>query len=309
MKIFWIICLVMLLMIILLLGFYLLTGFFAYKLCLTRKGKIKRNIEKKFEVHLNSLDIDSEYFNNGFEKLSILSEDNLKLYGFYKSNLNNKLIILVHGYGGNHKEMANYAKFFEKRGYDILAIDQRCHGESEGIDLTMGKKESEDLLLWINRLLEINSQYKIVLFGLSMGATTVCIACGENLPTNVVLAIEDCGYDNANKQFLNVYLKSKFHNKFFYKIFYNYTKKTKGLDLAQVDANKSLKSCRIPVMFIHGSEDKFVPTEMVYSLSSQISPQRSSLYIAEGASHAESYSTNPQKYEKEIDKYLSQYLM
>lgn len=308
MRSFWIICLALLVLVLVVLAGYLLIGFLSYRLALTRKGKIKRFIEKNYAKHLQSLSIDEKYFEEGFEKIIIRSEDNLRLMGFYKTCGHNKIALLVHGYGGNHKEMANYAKFFEKRGYDILAFDMRCHGQSEGIDLTMGLKESKDLLLWISKVVEINPQYKIVLFGLSMGASTVCIACGENLPQNVVLAIEDCGYDNANKQFYHVY-KSKIRLKLFYKIFYNFTKKSRGLELSKVDPAIALKNAKVPIMFIHGGNDDFVPTEMIYSLSQHVPEQRKRIYLAENAGHAGAYAENPSRYEREVSQFLSQYYM
>lgn len=309
MKIFWIICLCILILLLVAFAFYLIVGNVAYHICLARKGKIKKALEKNFASHMQDLKIDTQYFNQGFKKLNIVSEDQLNLFGFYKSQDSNKIVLFVHGYGGDHTEMANHAKYFEKRGYDILAIDQRCHGISDGLDLTMGIKESDDLLLWIKKLIEINSNYKIVLFGISMGASTVCMACAKDISQNVVLAIEDCGYDNAYKQFSYVYYNTKFHSKFIFKMFYNYTKKSKNFDLKKADATSKLKNVKIPMMFIHGGDDKFVPTEMVYALHSQIPEQRSHLYVADNAGHVASYVENPQKYEYELNKFLSKYYM
>lgn len=308
MKVFWIVCLILLILLLVVLAVYLLIGILSYKLALSRKGKIKKFIEKNFAKHLQTLNIDEKYFAEGFEKVIIRSEDNLKLVGFYKRCGANRIALLVHGYGGNHKEMSNYAKFFEKRGYDIFAVDMRCHGDSEGKDLTMGLKESKDLLLWINKILEINPHYKIALFGLSMGASTVCITCGEKLPNNVILAVEDCGYDNANKQFYHVY-KSKIHLKLFYNIFYNFTKKSRGLDLKKVDPALALKNSKIPIMFIHGGDDNFVPTNMVYSLSQYVPEQRKHVYVVDNAGHAGAYAENPRRYESELSQFLSQFYM
>jgi len=310
MKIFWIISLCILISILLVLGLYLLVGYIAYRLCLHRKGTIVKLIGKNFDDNLKRLNVDKSYFDEGFEKIKLKNQENFDIFAFYKKNGDtNKVVLLAHGYGGKHCEMANYAKIFEKRGYDIFAIDHRCHGESEGKDLTMGEKESQDLLLWINYLVQLNPHYKIVLHGLSMGASTVCITCGEKLPSNVVLAIEDCGYDNAYKQFSSVYFKRKFSMGLIFKIFYSFTKKTKNLDLKKVDPMQELKNSKIPIMFIHGDKDTFVPTEMIFTLSSSVPDQRKHIYLAENADHAEAYMVNPQKYENEVNKFLNQYYM
>lgn len=309
MQVVWIVCLIILILLLAVLGIYLVIGGVTYRLTLSRKGTIKRMIEKGYSKHLETLNIDAGYFDKDFETINISSEDNLSLFGFYKSLGNDKLAILAHGYGADHKEMANYAKFFEKRGYDILAIDHRCHGKSDGDDLTMGINESQDLIRWINKMLQIKPQYKIALFGHSMGAATICIALGEELPSNVILAIEDCGYDNANNQFKSVYYKTKMHIKIAYKIFYNYTKKTHNFNLNDADAVSGLKKSKIPVFFIHGAADDFVPTEMVYKLYDAVPEGRKGLYIAENAGHVASYSVNPIKYEKELDKFMAKYYM
>ena len=173
----------------------------------------------------------------------------------------------------------------------------------------MGEKESEDLVLWINKMLELKPQYKIVLFGVSMGASTVCMSTGRNLPLNVVLAIEDCGYDNADKELRYMFLQHKILSKLLYGIFYNYTKKTQELDLKKVDASVKLKSCKLPMLFIHGDSDRVVPTEMVYSLSSHIPELRREVYIGQDAGHVGSYKNNPRKYESVLSGFLSKYNM
>lgn len=308
MEIVFIISLAFMIFILFVLALYLIIGYLSYKFCLTKKGGMVKKIQKNYNSYFEKIGADKAYFND-FSKINISSEDNLKLIGFYKDNGNSKLALLVHGYGRDHLELVNIAKLFENKGYDILAIDQRSHGLSEGENITMGKEESKDLLLWINKTLDIKNHYKIVLFGMSMGASTVCITTGEKLPNNVVLAIEDCGYDNAEKQLSYVYSKRKISLKFIFKIFVNFTKRTMNLDLKSIDSTNSLKNSKIPIMFIHGEKDDFVPTEMLYNMSSQVPESRRKVYIAQDATHTLSNAVNPRKYEKEIYNFLSQFYM
>lgn len=308
MKIVLYIALAIMILILFVLAVYLVIGYTGYRFSLTRKGGVIKRIVKNYDEHLERVGSDKEFFKD-FSKIHIESEDKLKLYGFYKDNNSQKLAILVHGYAGNHLEVANAGEIFNKKGYDILAIDMRSHGESDGWHLTMGRDESKDLILWINKMLEIKNNYKIVLYGQSMGASTVCITLGEKLPNNVVLAVEDCGYDNADKQFSYVYSRTKFHVKFIYKIFSTFTKKTMGLDLKSVDATQKLKESKVPILFIHGEKDNFVPTEMVYNLSAQIPETRRKVYIAKDAEHVMSYAVDPKRYEREIFNFLNQYYM
>ena len=305
MKIFLIILLVLLVLILIVGAVYLIIGYVTFNFALSRKGKLKKEIELKSKSSLSKQPEIENYFSN-FEKLEVKSNEDLKLVGFYKNNNKDKLALLVHGYGGSHYDSYSYSKIFEERGYDILAIDLRAHGESEGDYLTMGLNEHYDILKWIERLLKLNRNYKIVLFGISMGASTVCMTIGETLPNNVICAIEDCGYDNANNQLKYVYSKTKFV-KLFYKIFYNYTLKSKGIDLKKIDAVEKLKSSKIPVLFIHGDKDDFVPTAMVYKLYEAVSQSRRDIYIAKDASHTKSIDVNEKEYKRRIDKFLTKY--
>ncbi len=302
MQIFLYVILAILVLMLVVMAIYQIVGYILYRLILTRKGKMVKKIVKYFED-----DEQFHLFDETFKRITIKSQDNLNLVGYYKDNNSDKLVILVHGYGGNHKNMAKFVKIFEKKDYDILAIDLRSHGESEGRDITMGKFESEDLQLWICKMLEIKANYKIVLFGVSMGASTVCLTIGEKLPCNVVLAIEDSGYDNADKELKFMFLQHKILSKLCYKIFYYYTARTQELDLKKIDITSKIKNAKIPVLFIHGDSDQVVPTEMVYSLSSQVPDTRRDVYIGKEAGHVGSIKENPSEYEKIVNKFLSQY--
>lgn len=308
MRFFLIMMFAILVLILIIFAGYLLIGYFSFRFVLSRNGKLKKGIECKSLHSLNLQPEIKEYFSNRFKKLEIVSNDDLKLFGFYKDNNSTKLAILVHGYGGNHFDMYSYAKIFEERDYDILSIDLRAHGISEGNYLTMGLYEHYDLLKWIEKMLSIKNNYKIVLFGISMGASTVCMTVGEHLPNNVICAIEDCGYDNANKQIKYVYSKTKLA-KLFYRIFYNYTKKTKEIDLKSIDMTEKLKKSKIPLMFIHGEKDDFVPTDMVYNLYNSIPDSRRCLYIAKDATHTKSIDVNVKEYSKRVYKFLDKYCM
>lgn len=294
--------------ILILLSFYLIIGFSVYNYYLTRNGRMVKKIQKNYKVYLDKINAEPKYFDY-FSSIQITSEDGLKLKGFYKDNNSSRLVILVHGFGRDHRELTNIAKMFEKRGYDILSIDNRSHGMSEGKNITMGKEESKDLLLWINKGLELKNNYKIVLFGMSMGASIVCITIGEKLPNNIVLAIEDCGYDNAEKQISYAYSKRKFHSKLIFKIFSSFTKKSMQLDLKSVDAISKLQKSKIPIMFIHGEKDDLVPVEMLYNMSSQIPEYRRKVYLCPEATYTMSSEVNKIQYEKQIFEFLSRFNM
>ncbi len=310
MKIFLILIFILLVLMLVVFALYLMVGAMAFHFSLSRNGKLKRKIEQRNQSQRNEDKSSQEYFShNNFEKISIASSDDLKLYGFYKDNGKTRLAILVHGYGGTHFDMYSYAKIYEDLGYDIFAMDLRTHGESEGDTISMGLYEHYDLIRWIEKMLSIKPNYKIVLHGISMGASTVCMALGEPLPNNVICGIEDSGYDNANNELYYVYSKTKFLSNFLYKIFYHFTKNAKGLTLKAIDSCEKLKNSKLPVLFIHGDSDNFVPTSMVYKLYDCLPDSRKALYICKDSAHIKSIETDKQEYKKQIVNFLSRYNM
>ncbi len=312
MKIVSIIILSLLVLVLLVLAVYVLIGQICFNTAMSRKSIVKKRANKNLKDNIDKYMIDLEWWDDEkFETLTVTSNDGLKLYGHYlKNGTSSKTVILVHGYGGTYRETYNYARLFYKRGYNLLAVECRGHGKSEGDMVGMGWLDRLDILNWIEVLNKQNKDIKIVLFGLSMGGAAVCMALGEKLPSNVVCAISDCAFDNVYRQFSFVLsTHSHMRGKFLMNLFAGYVKRTKNFDMKAADGIKQLKKASIPIMFIHGENDTFVPTEMVYRLSEAVPEDRREVYIAKGAEHAMSYPTDPKTYEKRVDKFLSKYNM
>lgn len=310
MKIVSIVVLALLSLVLLCLFLYLCVGYVCYKTVFSPKRKV-RKVKEKIEENIESEQDKLDWWaKRPFEAITIESHDGLKLCGHFLKADSNKLVILVHGYGSSYTEMYNYAKMFEKRGYNILAVECRAHGASEGNMIGMGWLDRLDLLSWIQCMLLQNSAFRIVLFGVSMGGATVCMTLGEKLPNNIVCAISDCAFDNVYRQVS--YLKAQtFHvtPKLMMRVFNDYMKRTHNYDMRAADGVKALKKASVPVMFVHGEADKFVPTEMVYRLAEAVPDGRKELYVVPEASHAASFQTNPKEYERRVDKFLCKYGM
>ena len=134
----------------------------------------------------------------------IQSHDNLKLHGFYipAKKASDKYVVIVHGYKSSAWPMSLCARHYFDIGFNVLVIEQRSHGASEGRYIGMGWLEHFDVINWTKHLIKKNEKAQIVLHGFSMGGATVMLASGEkSLPKNVYAIIEDCGYTSINEQF------------------------------------------------------------------------------------------------------------
>ncbi len=312
MSIFAIIMISLLGLILVVLAVLILIGVGSFNMSLSAKSIAKNISRANTKKNYENFKIDHTWWDkHPSEIIDIKTFDDLTLYGhFINCEKSNNVAIIVHGYGGEYKDMNSYADIFLKRGYNVLAVECRAHGNSEGDMVGMGWLDRLDIKAWVEYLIQKNSNYKIVLFGQSMGASAVCMALGEDLPKNVICAISDCGFDNVYRQ---MYYVCKGHLRFLAKptlnIFNSYMKRTKNYDMKLADATSQLKKSKIPVLFIHGNADDFVPVEMCYRLSETIPENRRDVLIVDGAGHIMSYATDTKAYVKKVNNFLNKYNM
>lgn len=220
----------------------------------------------------------------------------------------NKTVIVVHGFTNDKEDMKPYAWMFHELGYNVLMPDNMSHGDSEGQIIGYGWNDRLNVIKWAEMLVEQNSDSEITLFGVSMGAATVMMASGEeSLPDQVVNIIEDCGYSSVWDELK--YQAKEMYNLPAFPILYEVSAISKiraGFSYGQASSVNQLKNNTRPVLFIHGSDDTFVPTSMVYK-NYQATQGEKELYIVKGAGHAKSFETDSQAYIEKISTFLKKY--
>lgn len=241
------------------------------------------------------------------EEVYITSEDGLKLHGiFFPSEGSKKVVICFHGYTSEGlNDYSTIAKFYKKQKYHLLIIDERAHGKSEGTYIGFGCLDRRDALLWIQYAIQrVGEDCRILLQGNSMGAATVLMTTGLELPGQVKAAVSDCAFTSAFEVFSSV-LKTMYHLPPFplMQISDRLTKKRAGYGLDECNARREVAKANIPILFIHGDADTFVPCSMVYELYDACRSKKK-LMIVKGASHAEAYYKDPEGYEEAIRSFI-----
>lgn len=217
----------------------------------------------------------------------------------------NRWVIAVHGYRSSGKrDMSLPAKRFLDAGFNVLVPDLRAHGKSTGEEIGMGWLEKEDVKAWIQKILVHNNQAEIILFGGSMGAATVMMASGDELPEQVKLLIADCGYSSVYDEF-NDMLRSALHLPgapimFFANLF---CKSKLGFTLKEASSVKQLQKNYLPTLFIHGTKDKFVPHEAIYKNMEATQGVKESLLI-ENAPHLSSWIYDEKRYFETVFQFI-----
>lgn len=232
------------------------------------------------------------------EEVSVTSEDGLALKGdlFAGKEDSHRWLLAVHGYTGQRSDMQNIASFYGVQGYHVLTPDMRSHGESEGTYIGMGWLDRLDVLLWIDFITARDPQAEIILHGVSMGGATVMMVSSEELPENVKGIVEDCGYTSVWDIFADE-LAYLFHLPAFPVLdAANLMSNIRaGYDFKKASAVKQVAKSRVPMVFIHGSEDNFVHTEMVYEVYEACQTPKE-LLVVEGAGHGQAYQMDPELY-------------
>ena len=286
---------------------YFMIGNYFYNIALNP------NTSKEFVLgeSNNSQQIIENWLTQNSNDVYIMSSNNgnLKLHGYELKNGQNSNIwaIVVHGYYGQGTDMMYYAEQYYERGYNVLVVDLRGHGKSEGDYIGMGWHDRLDIIDWANYVINKNSNCQIILHGVSMGAATVMMATGENLPDNIKVAIEDCGYTSIWDEF-EMQLKVIFNLPTFpvLNAASVVCKIKAGYMLEEGSAVEQVKKSKTPTLFIHGEQDSFVPFEMLDIVYEAANCEKEML-VVEGAAHAESSSVNPNLYWGTIDNFIKKY--
>ena len=255
------------------------------------------------------------------EDLYINSFDNLKLHGLFINNQTNKTIICVHGYKAKDGlyDFGMSAKFLNSLGYNLLFVDNRAHGLSQGKYIGFGVLDSIDVNYWVDYLVTNMNQETIILYGMSMGAATVlntdsspsdsspCSSPDSSPCSSPVKAIiADCGfasgYDEVTYQIKKMYHLPSFPlvpiSNILLKLLAKYSLKDK-------EAYKSIKNYKNNLLIIHGSRDHFVPTSDAYKIFDNATCKKK-LLIIKDASHAKSYLKDTKLYEKTVREFLDE---
>jgi uncharacterized protein len=243
-----------------------------------------------------------------FEKVEVTSHDGLSLSAvLLKSEKpSGKAVILAHGYKGSNEQMPGITKFYHDLGYDVLKPDARGHGKSEGSYIGYGWDDRKDYKRWVNLLINEYEAKTIYLHGFSMGAATVLMTSGEELPSEVKGIIADSGYTTVEEELAHQ-LKYLYHLPAFplMEITSAVTKVRAGYTFAEASAVEQVKKNTRPLFIIHGDQDELVPTEMADVLYEAASSEKE-LWRVPGAGHTDAYTVAEEEYQSRLKTFLGE---
>lgn len=270
---------------------------------------------EKWEEYIKVIHAEkAKLFERSSEHVTIKSRDGLTLHGDFFPAAEapaKRTAILFHGYTGcGLNDCATMAESFVERGFNTLVVDQRSHGKSEGRFIGFGILDRFDCIKWIEYALgRVGEDSEIVLYGVSMGAATVLMTSGlDEFPKNVKAIIADCAFTSPYDVFTHI-LKRDYHlpPKPILAINERICRKKAGYGFRDCTTLQAVKRGACPILFIHGKEDKFVPTVMSEQNYNACTGEKE-LLLVDNAGHAASLYENKPLYEKTVTDFLARYL-
>ena len=251
-------------------------------------------------------DLCREMAGHPFEQVYITASDGIRLAGrYYHCNDDGPLHIQFHGYRGSGvRDFCAAHAICMEMGINTLVVDQRAHGLSGGNTMTFGILERYDCLCWTKYAQErFGSHREIFLSGVSMGAATVLMASALPLPENVAGIIADCPYSTPGAIIRKVISDVRFPAMVLYPFVGLGALIFGGFRVWEESAVHAVSRTKIPILLIHGSEDKYVPPEMSAAIYNKCAGQRF-LEIFPGAGHGGCCATDPVRYEKILRSFM-----
>jgi len=244
-----------------------------------------------------------------YEEVWIQSFDGVKLFGkYYETSPGAPVQIMFHGYRSVAEiDFCGGMPFALGEGYNVLLVDQRAHGKSGGKCLTFGIKERYDCASWVNYVSNrFGKDTKIALYGMSMGAATVMMAAGLDLPENVRGVVADCGYTSPADILKKVLGDRHYPVWLVYPLIRLGGRIFGGFDTEKASALEALSHSSVPVLFIHGEGDDFVPCYMSRENYKACTSENKQLLTFPGAGHALSYFMDEERYLNGVRSFMEE---
>ena len=250
----------------------------------------------------------------GFKEAAIQAVDGLILWAAVVPGREgcHRWAVCMHGYHDTYESMGAIAKHYSELGWNVLLPDQRGHGRSEGNYVGWGYDERLDVLGWVNWIVRKDPDAEILLHGVSMGGATVLMATGGVLPKQVKAAVSDCSYTSIEAEIRHLLSSTEYELPIRLPtgLLFSRLRKTAlrraGFDLRLASPVEAVGRSKTPTLFIHGTDDDFVPSSMMGTLYQAARCPKSFLWMP-GAEHAASVGTNETLYWASVSTFLREY--
>lgn len=242
---------------------------------------------------------------HGCKRLTVTAYDGVKLCGDYYDRGADKTAIMIHGYNADpYVNLVSPAKWLYDEGFNVLVICHRAHGESGGERCGMGLIEKNDILTWLRFILDENPRQYVLLYGMSMGGTTLAYLSDSLDDPRVPCMVIDCGYISTENQ-LRHDAKRMHMPPLLIPLIRRLGIWDQHIDIRERSIDH-LKEAQKPILFIHGTADLTVPLEEGKRNFEACSSEKRMIIVEDGG-HTTAFQTNEKQVTAEMGEFLRQY--
>lgn len=247
---------------------------------------------------------------------TLTTPDNVRLHAYVlrAGRPTRRTVILIHGYRSQAVEMLHLAYLYHHQlHFNVVMPDLRAHGHSQGNAIGFGYTDAADVRLWMHHAdslfrTERGDHTQMVIHGLSMGAATAMFVAGQPQPPYVKAYVEDCGYSSVDAELTYMLRRDYFLPRFpFIPLASLLCRWQQGWSFQEASCVESLRRARAPMLFIHGTADRYVPSHMVHELYAA-KPHQKEIWEVPEVTHGRAYHDYPADYERRVSRFLDQYL-
>ncbi len=290
---------------------FVLVVLYFFNIAFVRKQKVDvdkmdNTIEEALKPYSEVINKGNDFINKTAHKWYYATAfDGVKLAARYYDNNSSCTIFLFHGYRSNAvHDFSCAVEMYYKMGFNILMVDQRAHGKSEGKLITFGVKESRDVVTWAEFVNAKFAPKQLIISGISMGATTVLLSLKYDLPKNVRGVIADCGFTSPAEIIEKVGKDSFKINAHFFIPFLDFACKIFGkFSITKDSTVDAVKNTNLPILFIHGEKDNFVPCEMSKKAFANCK-KNCRIFLSKEAGHGLSFLVDTDNVLNELKEFL-----
>ena len=309
----WMVALIVVAAVILLVAIAYLVGMFIFVHAILGRRKELSEKEKQKKGHsADRYGVDPVWFDfvaSTTAQATITAYDGIKLGAriIRQKEPTGRVAVCCHGYGATLSSTQAQAKMFYDRGFDVYMLAMRGHKGSGG-KVGMAWVDRFDLARWIDRIIEdYGDNVQIVLFGVSMGGSTVISYAGMDPKPQIKCVIDDCGFSSQYDEYMACLKAAKLPQSAIH-LFAPGVKLVHGYSVYDADITKLAAAMTLPALFFHGTEDSFVPFELGQKLFDACASQEKSFVSVEGAGHALAYMTDKEKYTAAFTEFIDKHI-
>ena len=290
----------------------------ADELLLNRKMELPKDVMAKIsKCDLSHLDELLENNLNwleayGYKKYYMSSDRGERLVGYLMTpeKESDTYVFGLHGYRADgRKEFCGFAQYYLEKGMNVFFVDHVASGASEGKYCSLGYFEAQDSLKWLYHMGELfGDDIKVIVHGVSMGAAVTAQLSALNLPDYVKMMICDCGYTSAREMLTEKMRGIGIADERIITWLNDVNKRRMGFDIDDISPIKAVKFAKVPMLFVHGREDTFVPWEMSKRNYDACSSENKELLIIEGADHVQCFVEDEKTYTDKLNEWIEKFV-